>query len=396
MLRRISLLLGLAGCAVPPETGDFDLVAVAAPGTQLTSALLDLEQLFLQPCEGDLVEIGVWRTMNLLLPEPIGVPAGEYCEVGLGLIEAPFDGSLRIDAVVDGQTVRLALDPGLATREISLRSSESTEGVLALDFALLLDAERPQVAASGEIRPDDALGEQLGERVGDALVWFETPEQAAGVYVDLWPDFDLSLEANVEVRGCDREIQSAPPTSPGAPPRSSGCGGPSGSDDGTLPTGSTGGSTTGGTTGGSTGGGSTGGGDGGGGGDAERGGGCKGSGGGGGGGGGGSTGGGDGGGGGGGGGGSSGGSSGGGGSGCSGGGGGGGSGCSGGGGGGGGSCSGSGGSSCGDIDTCSTTGLMPFGGWAWLALFVGSRRRSRSAPRAPEAEIAPPADATPL
>ena len=49
---------------------------------------------------------------------------------------------------------------------------------------------------------DDGLAGTLADRVGDALVWFDSPDEAANVYVDLWPDFDFSIDADVEVGGC--------------------------------------------------------------------------------------------------------------------------------------------------------------------------------------------------
>src|SRR5262249_38478991 len=68
---------------------------------------------------------------------------------------------------------------------------------------LLLGTDRDAVVAAGTVLPDDALAQSLDDRVGPALVWFARTDDGKGVYLDLWPDIDLSVSANVQVGGCN-------------------------------------------------------------------------------------------------------------------------------------------------------------------------------------------------
>lgn len=241
-------LLVLGGCAEAVPVGDLDLVAVRSNQIEVDSATAAIEQLVLGPCAGEVQSVWVGYRMNLLRPEPLPVPVDSYCDVGLEFATDPFDGSLRLSGTTAaGTPFRIALDPGLATREREFAYLVDTESILALDMALLfsddavdaIDAMEPPV----DLGPDAPLAETLAERVGDALVFFETPQAARAFYVDLWPDVDLSIRASVDVSGCnvDGPLIYVPPddsestpvsepepnepgTDPPPPNSSSGCG----------------------------------------------------------------------------------------------------------------------------------------------------------------------------
>ncbi len=209
---RVAPLLLLAACANPPPVGDLDLVVVGSSAITPSSATMALDRLILGPCAaegqaGSNVEILVGYRMNLLRPEPLPVPVDTYCRLGLGLAADPFDGSLRIGGTTAmGTSFTLALDPGLTVREHEVPYTVDTQGILALDLALLFEpSDVDALDAMGSpavVSPDDALAEKLAEQVGDALVFFDSPQEAAATYIDLWPDFDFSISARLTVEGC--------------------------------------------------------------------------------------------------------------------------------------------------------------------------------------------------
>ena len=245
--------LCLAACTGPVPVGDLDLVVVGSASVFIEEGTAAVDQLVLGPCTGDIQTVWVGYRMNLLVPEPLPVPVDEYCDVGLEFATDPFDGSLHLAGTTAmGTAFRLALDPGLATRQREFGYTVDTESLLVLDLALLLDpADVDAIDAMDEpvdIGPDDPLAEALADRVGDALVFYETPDQARGVYLDLWPDFDLSIDADVHVNGCtvDGPLIYEPPDDPAGEPvdrpgsdgpdpdpsRSGGCDGDGGCDGG--------------------------------------------------------------------------------------------------------------------------------------------------------------------
>lgn len=202
---RPALLVATVACASSGPAGDLNFVLVPAPGQGVTTAHADVDQLLLEACDGEVVVVEVGRTLDLLFAEPIAVPVGEWCTFGVGFAGAPFDGSLRLDGELDGRASSVALDPGLAARRQPLHLDAGAESVLALDASLLLGADRDEVARAGAVRPDAGLAQDLADRVGPALVWFEAPEDGADVYLDLWPDLDLSVTAEVRASGCGDE-----------------------------------------------------------------------------------------------------------------------------------------------------------------------------------------------
>lgn len=227
----VASLLVASACTRDVPVGDLDLVAISSADVQLDTATAAVDGLVLGPCGGQTETVVVGYRMNLLLPEPLPVPVDTYCGVGVDFSSDPFDGSLRLGGTTRGGTrFRVHLDPGLATRQREVGYTVETEGILALDAALLFDdAAIDALEAMGtdvDLAPDDALAEQLADQVGEALVFFASPDEAAAVYIDLWPDFDLSIDADVTLSGCNNNTvifydppdnTTAEPVEPGEP-----------------------------------------------------------------------------------------------------------------------------------------------------------------------------------
>jgi hypothetical protein len=325
--------LATSACAAM-EGGELNLVATEHPVFDVEQVLARVEAFTLDGCGGeDPLHLRVEGQLDLARPQPFHVPVGEYCGIALELADDPFAGSLLVQGTAGEGLVDVALDPGTATTSQRLLIDANTEGLLVLELDTLLDPDVPDLLAEGgeaAVSPDLAVADRIADRLGQALRWIETSGDGADLYLDLWPDFDLSLQADVEVSGCNRRDLREDPEPTATETR----------EPGTAGTGT-------GTTGGDGGDGGDGedGGDGGDGGGGGGGGGCDGGGGG-----------------------------------CDGGGGG----CDGGGGGcdGGGCDGGGGGCDCDTDVACSTAGVIP-AGWAALIAFVALRRRPPAAPHPP-------------
>lgn len=202
------VLVGLCSCDRPPDTGDLNLVAVGSYDVVPLSATAAVDSVVFTPCgTDDLVEVFVGFRLNLLQPEPVPVPVDTYCRAGVRFASDPFDGALRIQGeLADGTVFRMALDPGLATRSVDVAYEIDTEGILALDADLLFSpAQIDAIAAEPspiDLAPDHPISQQVAAGVGDALVWLPSPDEAARVYVDLWPGFDFSISARMNIEGC--------------------------------------------------------------------------------------------------------------------------------------------------------------------------------------------------
>lgn len=207
MILRGALPLLLLGCAQAPVVADLNLVAVPSAFVEVQQATVALDRLVLGPCDGEPLEVLVGYRLNLLQPEPIPVPVDTYCEVGLELAPDPFDGALRLQGRTSSTDFELRLDPGLVVRDRSVGFGLDSEAILALDLALFLETQQLDALEDRElpvtVEPDDPLAPELEERIAPALVFLSSPEEAASTYVDLWPDFDFSVEARVDASGCD-------------------------------------------------------------------------------------------------------------------------------------------------------------------------------------------------
>jgi hypothetical protein len=192
--------------------GDVNVVAVDDPRMQTELVLADVLDLVLGPCDAsqDDVRVPVARTLDLGVPEPSAAPVGSYCSIGLLFDADPLDGVLRVTGVVDDTPVVVRLDPGEVRRELDLSIRSGADGILALDLALLFDTDLDEIVALGEVRPGDPVADALAARVPDALVWLDSPEEGADLYVDLWPDLDFSVQADVHVGGCGAGADEPP------------------------------------------------------------------------------------------------------------------------------------------------------------------------------------------
>src|SRR5690349_3593412 len=123
-MRTWTPVLVLVGCGGGFEVGDLDVVLVTAPGLAVERGFAEVDRVVASTCDDEVVEIDVGRTLDLAVPEPLPVPVGEYCGLGLAFADAPFDGSLRLD----GPDLSLALDPGLAVRPVRVDYRGDTEG----------------------------------------------------------------------------------------------------------------------------------------------------------------------------------------------------------------------------------------------------------------------------
>jgi uncharacterized membrane protein YgcG len=203
------LALAFAGsCDRRPETGDLFLVVVGSHSATPLSATASVDSLLFGPCDGSgVVEVLVGFRLNLLQPEPLPVPVDTYCDLGARFAADPFHGAIRLAfQTPDGSAYRVALDPGLATRAREATFDVDTKGILALDLDLLLDPDHfdllqalPQPV---DLPPSHPIAQDLSARVGDALVLLPSPEAAATTYVELWPRWDFSISARIDVEGC--------------------------------------------------------------------------------------------------------------------------------------------------------------------------------------------------
>jgi len=200
-------LLGTA-CAPLPETGDLFLVAVSSYEVEALTATAAVDGVIFGPCDrGEVVEVLIGFRLNLLQPEPVPVPTDNYCDLGVRFTPDPFRGSIRLQLeLADGTQARVALDPGLATRTRELAFDVETKGILALDLDLLLEPddlhELRELPQPIDLGPDSAFSQRLASRVGDALVYLESPEVGSVTYVELWPRFDFTLSGRIDVEGC--------------------------------------------------------------------------------------------------------------------------------------------------------------------------------------------------
>ncbi|TVQ91567.1 MAG: hypothetical protein EA397_09500 [Deltaproteobacteria bacterium] len=227
-------------CAPAPETGDLFFVAVGSHDVEPQSVTAAIESYYFLAC-GDVsvTEVLVGYRLNLLQPEPMPVPVDLYCTLGVELARDPLTGSLRIAGQLnDGREFRVAMDPGLVTREREIPYQVHTKGILALDFDLLFEpadiAELQAMPEPIDLPTDDPLSVSLARRVGDALVFLDSPEVASQTYVEFWPPFDFSVSADIRVEGCGRNAPLVVVN-----PRSDPHDDPQDSDDTTVPSDST-------------------------------------------------------------------------------------------------------------------------------------------------------------
>lgn len=222
MRRHLFAALALVACGPPaPATGDLFLVAVGSHDLRPVTATAAVDSYYFQPCgTSDINEVLVGFRLNLLEPEPMPVPIDSYCAYGVEFPRDPFSGAIRLQAQLpDDRTFRVALDPGLATSDRELRYREDTKGILALDLDLLFEPE--DIAAivdmpdPVDIDPSHPLAETLAARVGDALVYLPSPQEAAGIYVELWPSWDFSVSASLNIEGCRGDGPMAARPAPG-------------------------------------------------------------------------------------------------------------------------------------------------------------------------------------
>lgn len=213
----ILLACSLFGCGAPEST-EINLAVANHPRVVLQEARANVVRLVLDPCDGgEPQSYEVNDEADLIRGAPIAVQPMDACAIGVELVDDPFDGGLWLQGQTDGNSKQaegptgldLALDPGFVAYEGDVDVNTGSEGVLVLDLAVLFagDVGVDELEALGSdvaLAPGDAEAEALAEGVAPALRWFSSEGEASDVYLDLWPDIDVTVSANIEGNGCHR------------------------------------------------------------------------------------------------------------------------------------------------------------------------------------------------
>ncbi len=193
---------------------ELDLVLISSDDIAVRSARLSVDSLVLEGCEGESGEsIVLAHTFDLLRPEALRVPRGEWCDLAL-IPATSATGVLVVDGLTaDGASFRLHTNPPRARLGETFTLGRA-EQVLVIDAARLLDppalearvaelraateGSPPTEALHLELDRDDPISRSAGEALGDAL-WIGELEAASQRYGGRWPFLAAEFEAEAEL-----------------------------------------------------------------------------------------------------------------------------------------------------------------------------------------------------
>jgi hypothetical protein len=193
---------------------ELDLVLISSEDIAVRSARLSVDSLVLEGCEGASGEsIVLAHTFDLLRPEALRVPRGDWCELAL-IPATSATGVLVVDGLTaDGASFRLHTNPPRARLGETFTLGRA-EQVLVIDAARLLDAPALEARAAElraategdpttealhlELDRDDPISRSAGEALGDAL-WLGELEAASRRYGDRWPFLAAEFEPEAEL-----------------------------------------------------------------------------------------------------------------------------------------------------------------------------------------------------
>jgi len=188
-MRRISLLLFLAGCTTDGDSGTsvgnpgkVSMNLGASAGYELRRAHVEVELIALEDCSGEEVEVVVEDIVDLLDSQSIELPLGTWCRMQLVTLEP-----LEIEGVfeiAEDRSNDFAVEIELG-EELWLNST----GFAVDDNDFVLELGTPGWLAEAGFEPDD--GEVIEPEDEDSLWLFDVLENTSSLYEDMDADGEI-------------------------------------------------------------------------------------------------------------------------------------------------------------------------------------------------------------